>query len=106
MQNISQSSEVTDPLKTLIPSSNRIQPTNTLKTSVRSYKIQAPNTNTPDNVKVQGTNSSDIEVISSGRCKTLPLDHVLKQLKLKEHVIRGDGSCLYHAIVHQAGFIE
>ena len=31
---------------------------------------------------------------------------MLKQLKLKEHVIRGDGSCLYHAIVHQAGFIE
>ena len=31
---------------------------------------------------------------------------MLKQLKLKEHVLRGDGSCLYHAIAHQAGFIE
>ena len=33
---------------------------------------------------------------------------MLKQLKLKEHVIRSDGSCLhvYHAIAHQAGFIE
>ena len=31
---------------------------------------------------------------------------MLQQLKLKKHVIHGDGSCLYRAIAHQAGFIE
>ena len=47
-----------------------------------------------------------VEVISSKICKTLPLDYVLKQLKLAQHTIHGDGSCLYHAIAHQAGFIK
>ena len=45
-------------------------------------------------------------MISSRRHKTLPLDYVLTQLKLAKHKICGDGSCLYHAIAHQAGFIE
>ena len=31
---------------------------------------------------------------------------MLKQLKLEQHAICGDGSSFYHAIAHQAGFIE
>ena len=30
---------------------------------------------------------------------------VLKHLQLKRHVVKGDGSCLYYAIAHQAGLI-
>ena len=71
-----------------------------------SDRIQPPNINTLDKVKALATNSSDIEVISSRKCRTLPLDYVLKQLKLEQHAICGDGSCLFHAIAHQAGFIE
>ena len=33
------------------------------------------------------------------------IQSVLKHLHLKRHVVKGDGSCLYHAIAHQAGLI-
>lgn len=95
-QDASQSVEITDVIKSSVPPPDRVQLPNVIKSTVPP----------PDKVKPLATNSSDIEVISSRRHRTLPLDYVLTQLKLAQHKIRGDGSCLYHAIAHQAGFIE
>lgn len=35
----------------------------------------------------------------------MPLCMVLKELNLARHSVYADGSCLYHSIAHQAGFI-
>ena len=32
----------------------------------------------------------------------LPIGDLLQQLNVKKHVVKGDGSCLYHAVAHQA----
>ena len=29
----------------------------------------------------------------------------MEQLHVVKHVVKGDGSCLHHAVAHQAGFI-
>ena len=34
------------------------------------------------------------------------IQSILKCLHLKRHVVKDDGSCLYHAIAHQAGLIK
>ena len=47
--------------------------------------------------------SADLEVIGSHVCKTLRFNAVLN---IKCHVTDGEGSCLYHAVAHQAGFIS
>ena len=44
-------------------------------------------------------------MVTSCKRKTMPLHLVLKKLNLVTHVVHGDGSCLYHAVAHQAGFI-
>ena len=36
----------------------------------------------------------------------MPINDVLQQLHIKKHTVKGDGSCLYHAIFHQGGFIS
>ena len=37
---------------------------------------------------------------------SLPIVDVLQQLNVKKHVVKGDGSCLYQAVAHQAGLIS
>ena len=36
----------------------------------------------------------------------MTLKSILQQLNVSKHSVTGDGSCLYHAIAHQAGFIS
>jgi len=43
--------------------------------------------------------------VSTQRNNLLPVSAVLKQLNVSRHLIDSDGSCLYHAVAHQAGFI-
>ena len=43
--------------------------------------------------------------MSTQRANLIPVNAILKQLNVSRHVIDGDGSCLYHAVAHQAGFI-
>ena len=38
--------------------------------------------------------------------KPLPPPNVLQKLHFGRHIVNGDGNCLYHAIAHQAGFID
>ena len=33
------------------------------------------------------------------------MDSLLSQLHVRKHLVKGDGSCLYHAVAHQAGLI-
>ena len=33
------------------------------------------------------------------------MDSLLRQLHVRKHLVKGDGSCLYHAVAHQAGLI-
>ena len=51
-------------------------------------------------------NTNDIEITSITKHNSLPLSSVLQLLNFKKHSVNGDGSCLYHAIAHQAGFIN
>jgi len=49
---------------------------------------------------------ADIQILSSKQISSLSLHSVMQQLHVIKHVIKGDGSCLYHAVAHQAGFIS
>ena len=55
------------------------------------------------NIAQYTATSADLEVIGSDTCKSLQFSVVLKEIGVKCHVVNGDGSCLYHAIAHQAG---
>ena len=46
-----------------------------------------------------------LQVVTSCKRETMPSHLVLKKLYLVRHAVPGDGSCLYHAVEHQAGFI-
>ena len=46
-----------------------------------------------------------LQFVSTQETNLLPMNTVLKQLNVIRHLIDGDGSCLYHAVAHQAGFI-
>ena len=52
------------------------------------------------------TPTNDKEITSITKHNSSPLSSVLQLLNLKKHSVNGDGSCLYHAIAHQAGFIN
>ena len=45
-------------------------------------------------------NYNDVEITSVTKRDSL------QQLNVDKHSVTGDGSCLYHAIAHQAGFIN
>ena len=45
-----------------------------------------------------------LQFVSTQETNLLPMN-TLKQLNVIRHLIDGDGSCLYHAVAHQAGFI-
>jgi len=49
---------------------------------------------------------TDIQILSSKQISSLSLHSVMQQLHVTKHMIKGDGSCLYHAVAHQAGFIS
>ena len=51
-------------------------------------------------------NTDDIKITSITKHNSSPLSSVLQLLNFKKHSVYGDGSCLYHAIAHQAGFIN
>ena len=50
---------------------------------------------------------SDLQIVTTyakpARYKTI--QSVLEYLQLKRHAVKGNGSCLYHTIAHQAGLI-
>lgn len=50
--------------------------------------------------------SPDVQIVTVERAKSLSLDSVLGKLHVIKYVVKGDGSCLYHAISHQAGLIS
>ena len=54
---------------------------------------------------IKGFDDTMLQVVESSKRKTMPLCLVLKQLNLARHSVLGDGSCLYHSVAHQAGFI-
>ena len=43
----------------------------------------------------------EVQILSVQQVSSLSLNCVLQRLQVVKHVIRGDGSCLYHAIAHQ-----
>ena len=45
-------------------------------------------------------------VCVSANNKPLPPTNLLQKLHVTRHVVNGDGNCLYHAIAHQARFID
>ena len=50
----------------------------------------------------------DVQFIGSHKytSSTCSFDVILKDLNVKCHSVSGDGSCLYHAVAHQAGLIN
>jgi len=48
----------------------------------------------------------NVEITSVTKSYSVTLKSILQQLNVSKHSVTGDGSCLYHAIAHQAGFIN
>jgi len=46
-----------------------------------------------------------VQIVATTKVNLKTLDCVLQHLHVVKHVVKGDGSCLYHSISHQAGFI-
>ena len=53
----------------------------------------------------QETFDVQLETAYAKPSKYRTIQSVLKHLQIKRHTVKGDGSCLYHAIAHQAGLI-
>jgi len=56
-------------------------------------------------LQTDNTVSSDVQILTVKQSKLMPLDAVLRTLHIVKHAVKGDGSCLYHAI-SQAGLIS
>ena len=63
-------------------------------------------TETPPAMQDHDDNSDCRIVCVSEASKPLPPPNVLQKLHFGRHIVNGDGNCLYHAIAHQAGFID
>jgi len=57
-------------------------------------------------LQTNNTVSSDVQILRVKQSKSMSLDAVLRTLHIVKHAVKGDGSCLYHAISHQAGLIS
>ena len=57
-------------------------------------------------LQTDNTVSSDVQILTVKQSKLMSLDAVLRTLHIVKHAVKGDGSCLYHAISHQAGLIS
>ena len=98
--------------------SNSVTNISSLSTSVaktiQSISTTNPSALTPKNIHPTSVmnpptsiiNTDDIKITSVTKRNSLPLSSVFQLLNLKKHSVYGDGSCLYHAIAHQAGFID
>jgi len=53
----------------------------------------------------KGCNDIVLQTGVSHKHRTIPLHVVLKNLNFARHSVNGDGSCLYHSVAQQAGFI-
>ena len=62
-------------------------------------------TETPLAIKDHDSNDCKIVCVPEAS-KPSPPPNVLQKLCLRRHTVNGDGNCLYHAIAHQAGFID
>ena len=48
----------------------------------------------------------EVQITGATKTMSLPLQTVLQHLHVKKHSVKGDGSCLYHSVAHQAGLIS
>ena len=60
----------------------------------------------PPAVTIHLSVTKPLQLVSTQRNDLLPVNAVLKQLNVNRYLIDGDGSCLYQAVAHQAGFIS
>lgn len=94
-------------------SSNMLNPSLPLKHSVVQPELSqcnlvhtSPSNTASPNQHTSTDISSDVQIVAAAITTSLPIDNVLQQLNIKKHTVKGDGSCLYHALSHQAGFIS
>ena len=52
------------------------------------------------------TVSPYVQIVTVKTNKSMSLDAILGTLRVVKYAVKGDGSCLYHAISHQAGLIS
>lgn len=50
--------------------------------------------------------TDDVQILGMTKTRSVPLDIVLQYLHVKKHSVKGDGSCLYHSVAHQAGLVN
>ena len=50
--------------------------------------------------------TGDVQILGSTKTNSLSLQAALQCMDVKQHVVKGDGNCLYHSIAHQAGLIS
>ena len=52
------------------------------------------------------TVSPDVHIVTVKSKNLMSLDTVLRKLHVVKYMVKGDGSCLYHVVSHQAGLIS
>ena len=60
----------------------------------------------PSAMSAPATGKDVLECTGIGFVKSfIPVDFLLQQLHVRKHVGKGDGSCMYHTVAHQAELI-
>ena len=95
----------------IMPPPNRSSPSSSVPAVVSSHtqmSIKLPSKHMPTipSHRNKKTASDDVQIIATDKTNLLSADYVLKHLHVAKHVVKGDGSCLYHAVSHQAGFLS
>ena len=67
--------------------------------------VNQPKPNKERQVSAEST-SPDVQILAVRKTDSLSLTSVMQQLHVVKHVVKGDGSCLYHAVAHKARFIS
>ena len=49
--------------------------------------------------------TGDVQIVGSTKTNSLSLQAALQRMDAKQHVVKGNGNCLYHSIAHQARLI-
>ena len=92
-----------------VKSSESVNPSDIVKQS-RSYTVKPTcgikvSCSGPSRSKTKVCDDVVLQKSVSHTYRAMPLHVVLKNLNLARHSVNGDGSCLYHSVAHQAGFI-
>ena len=91
------------PVPTIPPT---VKPASTVLPIVKSAPTIPPTVKPASTIHPTVKPGLSIQRVSAQSGNLLPLTAVLEQINVVRHLVDGDGSCMYHAVAHQADFIS